>query len=129
MIEWGRTVIYFKVTTQASVNQVAKGVEKIVDSTGTYLKKQAEKVTPIDTGKARRSWAMSTSKNGKDRRIVVFNTAKTPKKQYYLYWVENGTIKIAPRRFFIKQVIKAEKRKEKMLIKLQTRIAKRFNHG
>jgi len=128
-LSWGSSVADFqKLTTVAGVN-VQDEMEKISDKTGEYLKRRAEARTPIKTGKGRSSWAKATRGKGGKRQVDVFNTARTKKGLYYLNFVERGTIRIAPRRFFAKAQAEARVYNQKKLNQLNKTISRRFNRG
>lgn len=128
-LSWGRSVANFQGLTRAAGINVSKEIERINDRVGAYLKRRAEARTPVRTGKAQASWAKSTTGSGRNRRVNVFNTARTPKGLYYLNFVEFGTRKMAPRRFFYRAQKEAERFQKKELEKLNRSIARRFNRG
>ena len=129
MMTWGNSINVFKGNIKKVRKEVDKGVQQAVDHTGEHLKFQAENHTPVKTGKGQASWAKSTRGAGAARAVTVFNTARTPKGIYYLPFVEYGTSRIAPRRFFFKAIIKAAKFQEKEMAELEQTLAKRFNNG
>lgn len=139
-LSWGKSIERFRQQSEAAAKRVDSEIEEIVDDMGKYLKLHAEKGTPVDTGFAKRSWALSTKGSGQKRQSTVFNTATTAKnpknrgrrvlaQQYYLDWVENGTIRIAPRRFFKKAIIKTEQYKLRLLSQLGKDLSKDFENG
>jgi len=128
-LSWGNSVFKFQRLTKVAGLDMDKEIERVKDKTGEYLKRRAEAGTPIKTGKARASWAKSTKKSGKKRVVEVFNTARTPKGLYYLNFVERGTVRIAPRRFFARAIAEAKSYEQKELEKVNRKIARRFNRG
>jgi HK97 gp10 family phage protein len=128
-MSWGNSITNFQKVTKVAGLDMEKESEKISDKVGQFLKVRAEARTPIKTGKAKNSWAKSTSKSGRQRKVTVFNTAKTPKGLFYLNFVERGTIKIAPRRFFAKAIKESQAYEKRLYMKLNKKIARRFNSG
>jgi HK97 gp10 family phage protein len=119
----------FRVTTIQSEKDLRKGIQNVVDDTAKFLKFQAEKLSPVDTGKLRASWAMSTQRRGASRTVYVFNTAKTPKGLFYGWFVEHGTIKMAPRKFLARAIIRSKAQQKKWLKRLEKDLARRYNNG
>jgi len=128
-ITFGRSVVEFQRVTRVAGIDVEKESQKISDKVGEFLKRRAELRTPVKSGKAKASWAKSTSGSGKKRKVTVFNTAKTPKGLFYLNFVERGTIHISPRRFFAKSLKEARDYEQRLYNNLKKKIARRFNHG
>jgi len=128
-LSWGKSVFEFQRLTVVAGIDMQKEIEKIKDKTGEYLKRTAERRTPVKTGKASKSWAKSTKGSGNKRVIEVFNTARTPKGLYYLNFVERGTISIAPRRFFAKSIKDAQRFEQRELERVKRKISRRFNRG
>ena len=129
---WGKSLDAFVRDTEGITKILDKGVEKIIDATADKLVKESVKRTPVDTGKAKRSWAtsqkLSARNTGRKKRIHVFNTARTAKNNrtgwFYIRLVNDGTQRIKPRRFFEKAIAVTAKYQEKRLQTLIKRLSK-----
>lgn len=143
-LSWGQSLKRFRQLNQSVRSDLVKGMDKVTVRTGKYLKRRSEVRTPVDTGFAKRSWAMSESRKGSSassrlKQVEVFNTATTAKnprnrgKQgmmpgiYYLPWLEYGTINLTPRRFFRKAQMEAKKYQEQITDNYARNLRTKYN--
>lgn len=122
-LTWGQSIKRFNKLNKSVRTDLVKGMDKVTVRTAKYLKRRSEVRTPVDTGFAKNSWAMSEKRQGKGnlKSAQVFNTATTAKNPrnrgvsgikpgiYYLPWLEYGTARIAPRRFFRRALAETRK--------------------
>lgn len=128
-LSWGKSVLNFQKLTNVTGINIKEESDKISDKVGRFLKKRAEARTPVKTGRGQSSWALSIKSEKGKRANIVFNTAKTPKGLYYLNFVERGTKRIAPRRFFAKALREARAYEKKQYEALKRKISRNFNHA
>ena len=126
-MSWGQSVRQFVKMNKAVRTDLVKGMDKITVRTGNHLKQRAQVNTPVDTGRGKRSWAISERRQGLLKTMTVFNTAKTPKGVHYLPFVEYGTYKITPRRFFLKAINQTVRYQNKITNEYIKKIADRYN--
>jgi len=129
-LNFGKTVKSYVKGIGRYNREFNNGVENITVQTANYLATAASRLTPVDTGKAKRSWAVKQSlkqhQKGRRKTARVFNTARTAADNssgpYYIWFVNNGTRNIRPRRFFERAVAQAERYQNARIRQLQARL-------
>ena len=129
-LSWQKSIAQFKALGIQQSKFAEKEIGEIVDNTAEFLKWKAKEISPVDTGRLRRSYKKISVGKGSKRKVTVFNDAVDPvTKVYYPILIEHGQPRTAPRRFFKKSVDAAEIRKKKWLKQLGKELQKEFNKG
>jgi len=120
-LSWGKSVANFRGLVKKTTIDVEKANEKIIDDTGTVIRKTAARFSPVKTGLLRASWKKQGFGKGSKRQSVVTNDV------FYAIYQEHGTIKIAPRRMLQRALIVGEKYRQRRLDALNRKLARDFN--
>jgi len=119
-LSWGSSFVQFDSIVKAQTPYVRKEIDKIIDKTGDDVHRWVAASTPVDTGLLKKSWVLKKSRKRKRLRVDITN------KVFYANFVENGTIKMAPRRMLRKAKSRGRRVMRRRLESLKVKLARRF---
>lgn len=91
------TIAQLKATLQNAHNKLPITTMECIDIVGKDLVERAKAITPVDTGRLKRSWETELTREGERRYILhIYNDARNPNSgKPYAKYVEYGHYSVA----------------------------------